>query len=83
MRLHLDTGTGLSGCRSGTAGRAALEATGECRGLTDHVVQVVDDDLGVVGGVHGAAQERRPRAQLRFLDQRTCYEVVALVAFRL
>lgn len=39
------------------------------QGLTDDVVQVVDDHLGVAGGVHGALQERRPRAQLGFLRQ--------------
>lgn len=37
--------------------------------LTNHVVEVVDDHLGVVGGVHGALQERRPRAQLRLLSE--------------
>lgn len=37
--------------------------------LTDHVVQVVDDDLRVVAGIHGAVQEGRPRAELGFLQQ--------------
>ncbi|CAG9560855.1 unnamed protein product [Danaus chrysippus] len=35
--------------------------------LTDEVVQVVDDHLRVVGGVHGPLQEGGPRAQLCFL----------------
>lgn len=39
--------------------------------LTDEVVKVVDDYFGVVGGVDGALQERRPRAQLRFLQTQT------------
>jgi hypothetical protein len=38
--------------------------------LTNHVVEVVDDHLGVAGGVHRALQERRPRAQLRLLQTR-------------
>lgn len=39
--------------------------------LTDEVMQVFDDHLGIVCGVDGALQERRPRAQLRFLQTQT------------
>lgn len=41
--------------------------------LTDEILQVVNDDLRVVGGVHGALQERRPRAELSLLQQFTAY----------
>lgn len=46
--------------------------------LTDQIVQVVNDHLCVVSGVHSALEERCPCAQFSFL-QANKYEIYILI----